>query len=367
MGTTKAEILNFGTVISMNLEQVLKNAVAKNASDIFLVAGCPVGFKIDGSLVRQSDENLMPDDTYEYVKGIYALAKRGDMERHIEEGDDDFSFSLPGEGRFRVNLYKQRGSLAVIMRVVHFDLPDHTKLGIPESVMELGKKTGGLVLVTGPAGSGKSTTLACLIDRINKTREGHIMTLEDPIEFLHRHNRCIVSQREISIDTQDYVTGLKSALRQSPDVILIGEMRDPETINIAITAAETGHLVLSTLHTLGAANAIDRIIDAFPPAQQNQVRVQLSMVLQAVVSQQLVPCKDGGRVPAFEIMTATNAVRNLIRESKMHQLESIMHSGMAQGMKTMDNSLMELMRQGKITKDTALMHSFNYEAIKRVI
>ncbi|MBQ7092879.1 MAG: PilT/PilU family type 4a pilus ATPase, partial [Clostridia bacterium] len=251
----------------MILEEILKNAIAKNASDIFLVAGYPVGFKIDGCLIKQSDETLRPEHTFEYVKGIYDLANRGEMERHIEEGDDDFSFSLPGEGRFRVNLYKQRGSLAVIMRVVHFDLPDYKKLGIPESVMDLGKKTGGLVLVTGPAGSGKSTTLACLIDRINKTREGHIMTLEDPIEFLHRHNRCIVSQREISIDTQDYVTGLKSALRQSPDVIFIGEMRDAETINIAITAAETGHLVLSTLHTLGAANAIDRIIDAFPPNQ----------------------------------------------------------------------------------------------------
>ncbi|MBQ6867304.1 MAG: PilT/PilU family type 4a pilus ATPase [Clostridia bacterium] len=351
----------------MILEEILKNAIAKNASDIFLVAGYPVGFKIDGCLIKQSDETLKPEHTLEYVKGIYDLANRGEMERHIEEGDDDFSFSLPGEGRFRVNLYKQRGSLAVIMRVVHFDLPDYKKLGIPESVMDLGKKTGGLVLVTGPAGSGKSTTLACLIDRINKTREGHIMTLEDPIEFLHRHNRCIVSQREISIDTQDYVTGLKSALRQSPDVIFIGEMRDAETINIAITAAETGHLVLSTLHTLGAANAIDRIIDAFPPNQQNQVRVQLSMVLQAVVSQQLVQGKDGGRVPAFEVMTATNAVRNLIRESKMHQLESIMHSGMAQGMKTMDSSLTELYRQGKITRENALTHSFNFDAMARMV
>lgn len=351
----------------MTLEEILKSAIAQNASDIFLVAGCPVGFKMNGSLVRQGDEILKPEQTLSYVEGIYALAKRGEMARHIEEGDDDFSFSLPGEGRFRVNLYKQRGSLAVIMRVVHFNLPDYKKLGIPETVMDLSRKTGGLVLVTGPAGSGKSTTLACLIDRINSTREGHVMTLEDPIEFLHRHNRCIVSQREISIDTKDYVTGLKSALRQSPDVIFIGEMRDAETINIAITAAETGHLVLSTLHTLGAANAIDRIIDAFPPGQQTQVRVQLSMVLQAVVSQQLVQGKEGGRVPAFEIMTATNAVKNLIRESKMHQLESIMYSGMAQGMKTMDSSLVELWKQGKITRETALLHSFNYDAMKRMV
>ena len=358
---------NYGTGINMNLETILKDAIAKNASDIFLVAGYPVGYKIDGNLIRQQDDILKPEHTLEYVKGIYALANRGDMERHIEEGDDDFSFSLPGEGRFRVNMYKQRGSLAVIMRVVHFNLPDYRKLGIPESVMSLGEKKGGLVLVTGPAGSGKSTTLACLIDRINKTREGHIMTLEDPIEFLHRHNRCIVSQREISIDTKDYVTGLKSALRQSPDVIFIGEMRDAETINIAITAAETGHLVLSTLHTLGSANAIDRIIDAFPPNQQNQVRVQLSMVLQAVVSQQLIPAKDGGRVPAFEVMTATNAVRNLIRESKMHQLESIMHSGLAQGMKTMDASLMELYRQNKITRESTLTHSFNFDAMARMV
>ena len=349
----------------MNVTEILERAVKERASDIFVVAGSALRFKIEGGMESRSDGILKPDDTTDFVQKIYELAKR-DM-KSMESGDDDFSFSLPGAARFRVNVYRQRGSVAAILRVVLFTLPDYKELGIPETVMELSNRTGGLILVTGPAGSGKSTTLACMLDRINESRSGHIMTLEDPIEYLHRHKQSIVSQREVSIDTESYVRGLKAALRQAPDVILIGEMRDAETINIAMTAAETGHLVLSTLHTLGCANSVDRIIDAFPPQQQQQVRVQLSMVLQAVVSQQLVPSKKGGRAAAFEGLKVTPAVRNLIRESKMHQLDTVMLSGKSMGMQTMDAALLELYRKGEIEKEDVLSRCMNYDAVSRQI
>ncbi len=347
----------------MNVTEILERAVKERASDIFVVAGSALRFKIEGGMESRSENILKPDDTMDFVQKIYELAKR-DM-KSMESGDDDFSFSLPGAARFRVNVYRQRGSVAAILRVVLFTLPDYKELGIPETVMELSNRTGGLILVTGPAGSGKSTTLACMLDRINESRSGHIMTLEDPIEYLHRHKKSIVSQREVSIDTESYVRGLKAALRQAPDVILIGEMRDAETINIAMTAAETGHLVLSTLHTLGCANSVDRIIDAFPPQQQQQVRVQLSMVLQAVVSQQLVPSKKGGRAAAFEVLKVTPAVRNLIRESKMHQLDTVMLSGKSMGMQTMDAALLELYRKGEIEKEDVLSRCMNYDAVSR--
>ena len=347
----------------MNVTEILERAVKERASDIFVVAGSALRFKIEGGMESRSDGILKPDDTMDFVQKIYELAKR-DM-KSMESGDDDFSFSLPGAARFRVNVYRQRGSVAAILRVVLFTLPDYKELGIPETVMELSNRTGGLILVTGPAGSGKSTTLACMLDRINESRSGHIMTLEDPSEYLHRHKQSIVSQREVSIDTESYVRGLKAALRQAPDVILIGEVRDAETINIAMTAAETGHLVLSTLHTLGCANSVDRIIDAFPPQQQQQVRVQLSMVLQAVVSQQLVPFKKGGRAAAFEVLKVTPAVRNLIRESKMHQLDTVMLSGKSMGMQTMDAALLELYRKGEIEKEDVLSRCMNYDAVSR--
>lgn len=349
----------------MTLQELLQQAVTLKASDIFIVAGCPVSLKINGRLTPQDDHVLKPADTYNFIKDIYETSEHEHPARYMDICDDDFSFSLPQIGRFRVNIYKQRGSLACIMRVVLFNLPNYMDLGIPETVMNMSNHTGGLVLVTGPSGSGKSTTLACIIDRINKTRHGHVMTLEDPIEFLHRHNKSIVSQREISTDTDSYVKGLKAALRQAPDVILIGEMRDAETISTALTAAETGHLVLSTLHTLGAANVIDRIIDSFPSSQQSQVRIQLSMVLQSVISQQLLPSLNGGRIGAFEIMIAAPAVRNLIREAKLHQLESIMFSGKSLGMQSMDQSLAELFRKGYISRDEALSHYINAEAMTR--
>ena len=262
----------------------------------------------------------MPDQTEEILRCIYQMAHR-DIDHLHSSGDDDFSFSIPGLSRFRINAYKQRGSLAAVIRVIAFQLPDPAELSIPEDVMSLAELTKGMVLVTGSAGSGKSTTMACLIDRINHSREGHIITLEDPLEYLHRHDRCIVSQREICTDTQSYLTSLRATLRQSPDVILLGEMRDYETIQTAMTAAETGHLVLSSLHTLGAANTISRIMDVFEPSQQRLIAIQLSMVLQAVISQQLIPDVDGKNIPVFDVMRLTTSIRNMIRFNKVFLIE----------------------------------------------
>lgn len=254
---------------------------------------------------------------------------------------------------------------AAVIRVIAFRLPDPAELSIPEDVMNISDYTRGMVLVTGSAGSGKSTTMACLIDRINHTREGHIITLEDPLEYLHRHDRCIVSQREICTDTESYLTSLRATLRQSPDVILLGEMRDHETIQTAMTAAETGHLVLSSLHTLGAANTIERIMDVFEPSQQHQIALQLSMVLQAVISQQLIPDVDGRNIPVFEIMRLTPAIRNMIRDNKVHQIEGVISTSGQEQMRSMDQSLLELYKKGRITRDTALKYALNADMLKR--
>ena len=338
----------------MQLTEMLKAAVEKGASDIFIVSGLPLAYKINNSIQNQSEEKLYPDATRRMILEIYELASQRDPKRLLEKGDDDFSVSLVGVSRFRVSTYKQRGSLAAVIRVVKFDLPDPAQLGVPQTVLDLGRLKKGLVLVTGPAGSGKSTTLACMIDLINRSRNCHVITLEDPIEYLHSHKKSVVSQREISNDTESYVTALRAALRQAPNVILLGEMRDYETISTALTAAETGHLVFSTLHTVGAANTIDRVIDAFPPNQQPQIRVQLSMVLQAVVSQQLIPAKDGSVAPAFEIMKVNGAIRNMIRESKVHQIDTVIYSSAGEGMISMDASILELYRQGKISAEEAM-------------
>ncbi|MBP1577233.1 MAG: PilT/PilU family type 4a pilus ATPase, partial [Oscillospiraceae bacterium] len=235
----------------------------------------------------------------------------------------------------------------------------------PDIILNLAERTKGMVLVTGPAGSGKSTTLACMIDHINQTRNAHVITLEDPIEYLHSHKKCIVSQREVHLDTDSYVSALRASLRQAPDVILLGEMRDHETISVAMTAAETGHLLLSTLHTVGAANSIDRIVDSFPPSQQQQIRVQLAQILQAVISQQLIPTEDGGVVPAFEIMVVNTAIRNMIRESKVHQIETVLYSSANDGMMTMDGSLLKLYQEGRISKKNALLYSLNPDVLAR--
>ena len=347
-----------------SIPEYLSYATTNHASDIFIIAGRPLSFKIDGKLSTYG-ERMMPADTESFLRQIYHMANDRNFDSFLETGDDDFSFSIPGLSRFRVNTYRQRGSLAAVIRVIAFELPDPDVLNIPEDVMSAADFTKGMVLVTGPAGSGKSTTMACIVDRINHSREGHIITLEDPLEYLHRHDKCIVSQREICTDTESYLISLRATLRQSPDVILLGEMRDYETIQTAMTAAETGHLVLSSLHTTGAANTIGRIVDVFEPTQQRQVSIQLSMVLQAVISQQLVPDVNGKPLPVFEIMYTTMAIRNMIRESKTHQLDAAIASGGALGMRTMDMALLELVQAGKITKDTALTYCTNYENMSR--
>ena len=341
----------------------LSKAASEHASDIFIIAGRPLSIKTDGHLSTYG-ERLMPEQTNEILQIIYQLAGNRDISRLHDTGDDDFSFSIPGLSRFRINAYKQRGSLAAVIRVIAFQLPDPAELSIPEDVMSVADLTKGMVLVTGSAGSGKSTTMACLIDRINHSREGHIITLEDPLEYLHRHDRCIVSQREICTDTENYITSLRATLRQSPDVILLGEMRDHETIQTAMTAAETGHLILSSLHTLGAANSLNRIIDVFEPSQQHQIIMQLSMVLQAVISQQLSPDVNGKNIPVFEIMRLTPAIRNMIRDNKIHQIDGVISSSPGQ-MRSMDQSLFELYKAGRITKDTAINYAMNPEMLRR--
>lgn len=282
-------------------------------------------------------------------------------------GDDDFSFAIPGLSRFRVSAYKQRNTYSIVVRIITFTLPVPAELGIPDKIIDFARLPKGLVLITGAAGSGKSTSLACMIDYINRNYSKHIITLEDPVEFLHRHDKSIVSQREISVDTESYLTALRAALRQSPNVILLGEMRDYETIQVAMTAAETGHLVFSTLHTIGAANTIDRIIDVFPPSQQRQIAVQLSMVLQAVVSQQLVPSTEQKLVPAFEIMTITPAIRNMIRDHKIPQIEGLLYSSSGEDLVSMDASLLSLYKNNRITAETALTFATNPEMLKKRI
>ena len=270
--------------MNLNVIDLLKLAVIEGASDVFIVAGLPISMRRQGSVIRTDSERLLPEDTHSVISQIYELADNRPMDLLYDSGDDDFSFAIPGLSRFRVSAYKQRSTLSVVIRIITFTLPNPAQLGIPDKIIDFANFPKGLVLITGAAGSGKSTTLACMIDYINKNYSKHIITLEDPLEYLHRHNKSIVSQREINVDTESYVTALRAALRQSPNVILLGEMRDYETIQVAMTAAETGHLVFSTLHTIGAANTIDRIIDVVPPSQQQQIAVQLSMVLQAVVS-----------------------------------------------------------------------------------
>lgn len=333
------------------LEHYLALAVDSDASDLFIAAGAPVSIKLGLDIEPADNQKLDPKSTGLLIQEIYQYAKR-DMARFNISGDDDFSFAVPGLSRFRVNVYRQRGTPAAVLRVVAFDIPDWQMLGIPESVMALSYLQSGMVIVTGAAGSGKSTTQACLVDRINHTKKRHIVTLEDPIEYLHRNDKAIVSQREIAVDTETYSSALRACLRQAPDVIYLGEMRDPETIQTAITAAETGHLVLGTLHTKGAANTIDRIIDAFPPEQQHQIRSQLSMVLDTVVFQQLIPAKPHPAA-AFEIMKLTPGVRGLIRDNKNHQLDAAIASGAKDGMVAMDKALADLVRAGKIDADTA--------------
>lgn len=349
----------------MNLEEILQYMVDNKASDIFIIAGLELTYKRGGQQVRTESERLMPADTYELVRQIYGLAQR-DF-RHFTESDqhdDDFSFSIPGLGRFRANVFRQRGSAGAVIRVIPFGLPDPVENNIPEEVLQLSRFKKGLVLVTGSAGAGKSTTLACIVDRLNHQRSGHIVTMEDPIEYVHRHGTCIVTQREIPTDVATYSEALRSAIRESPDVILLGEMRDQDTMATAVTAAEMSQLIFSTMHTSSASTTVDRIVDSFPSAQQRQIRMQLSLVLRAVVSQQLVPTKAGGVTPAFEIMVANTAIRNLIREEKTYQIDSVIASSGNQSMRTMDQDLFSLVQRGVVDRDVALQHAIHPEALR---
>lgn len=349
----------------MDLIELVNLGTERKASDIHLTVGIPPTLRIDGKLIAINNTPLRTEDTVDLIHQALTENQITELE---EKGELDFSYSSPGVGRYRVNAYRQRGSYGMALRIIPMRIPAMKELGLPKVMSDLARLPRGLILVTGPTGSGKSTTLASMIDQINRERNCHILTLEDPLEYLHKHNKSIVNQREIGNDSMTFGSALRGALRQDPDVILVGEMRDLETISIAITAAETGHLVLSTLHTLGAAKTIDRIIDVFPPHQQQQVKVQLSSVIQAVVSQQLLPRADGkGRVAAFEVMVANPAVRNLVREGKIHQIDTTIQTGAKQGMQTMDSSLINLYVRGLISKDVALTQSIDHEEMKRSI
>ena len=337
-----------------NINELLQIARSREASDLHITVGVPPKIRVDGVLESIGEEKIMPADAERLVWEIIPERLK---EQFAEKGEIDFSHAITGVGRFRVNAFRQRGSVACVIRLVAVEIPSAEELGLPESVAELAYKKKGLVIVTGPTGCGKSTTLASLIDVINTNLNKHVITLEDPIEYLHRHKKSIVNQREIGIDSRSYSDALRAALREDPDVILVGEMRDLDTIATAITAAETGHLVLSTLHTTGAANTIDRIIDVFPAHQQQQIRVQLASVLESVISQLLLPKAEGHRLAAFEVMYTNPAIRNLIREGKTHQIDTIIQTSRKNGMITMDDAILELYNGGQITKETAVSYA----------
>lgn len=351
----------------MDVVEILKKAIDERASDIYIVAGAKIAFKTNGEMHWVSEIILTPQDTRSLIEQLYCLSTgiASTVDRVDKHGEDDFSFSLSQFGRFRVNAFYQRGSLAAVLRVVRFELPDPKDYHIPSSIIELSGLNNGLVLVTGATGCGKSTTLACIVDEINRTKNYHIITIEDPIEYLHRHNKSIVSQREIGHDTDDYVSALRAALRETPNVILVGEMRDVETVSVSLSAAETGHLVLSTLHTSSASETISRIIDIFPPNQQAQIRVQLTMSLQAVISQRLLRGIDGKLVPCFEIMKMTPAIKTQIRDNKLHLIDNTIASSKEEGMISMDESILNLYKQGLISQEVALSNAINRELLKK--
>ncbi len=349
----------------MRILEILKVAVESGASDVHLTVASPPIMRVNGKLIRMNEERLMPEETLKIIREmltedqIIAFEKKGEL---------DFSYSNPGLGRFRVNIYKQRGSYSMALRVVALTIPSMDDLKLPVILKDLAMKQRGLILVTGPTGSGKSTTLAAMIGHMNAVRNDHIMTIEDPIEYLHKHDKSVINQREIGNDSHSFANALRAALRQDPDVILVGEMRDLETISTAITAAETGHLVLSTLHTIGAAKTVDRIIDVFPPHQQQQIRIQLASVLEAVVSQQILPKADGnGRVAAFEIMVANPAIRNLIREGKTHQMQTVIQTGSGIGMMTMDASLLDLYKRRIIDLATLKKYAVDLDMVMKQV
>lgn len=349
--------------MGLELQDLLRIAVEKKASDVHITVGRAPVIRVNGNLEEIDSQRLTGEDTERYARACLDDEKYAVF---IKNGEVDCSISVPGLARYRVNVFRQRSSISIALRVLSSSIPGIDELGLPPAVRNLCELREGLILVTGPTGSGKSTTVASMIDEINATRSAHILTLEDPIEYLHRHNRCIVNQREIGHDSHTYQSALRAALREDPDVIFIGEMRDLETISIAITAAETGHLVLSTLHTLGAAKTVDRLIDVFPPYQQQQIRVQVSMTLKAVVSQRLIPEMDGkGRVAAVELMVVTPAISNLIREGKTANINMAIQTGGAYGMQLLDKAVADLCRMQKISREDALNYCADRENLQR--
>jgi twitching motility protein PilT len=354
------------TSATLAIDDLLERMVARGASDLHITTASSPAIRVNGRLQRLEDvERLSHEDTQRLLYRVLSTEQQKQLEIKRQL---DFSYAIPGLARFRVNVYYQRESLGAAFRMVPAELKTLEDLGLPQQLHELAKKPRGLVLVTGPTGSGKSTTLAAIIDEINQSRDDHIITIEDPIEFLHRHKRCIVNQREIGPDATSFSEALRGALRQDPDVILLGEMRDLETISTALTAAETGHLVFGTLHTQDAPSTVDRLIDVFPPAQQEQIRIQIASTLQAVVTQTLVPTVDGqSRIPAVEILYPDDAVRNLIRQAKVEQIYSIMQTGTQRGMQTLEQALADLVMRGKVTQDTALTRSSRPEQLLGVL
>ncbi|MGQ9455206.1 MAG: type IV pilus twitching motility protein PilT [Armatimonadota bacterium] len=347
-----------------HIDDLLREATERGASDLHLTVGLPPVVRIDGALTHLNYQPLSPGDTQRLIYDILTT----DQVQHFEAVHElDFSYGVRGVGRFRVNVYKQRGSVGAALRSIPDRIPTYEQLNLPSVLRELSRRTSGLILVTGPTGSGKSTTIACMIDTINAERPVHIMTIEDPIEYLHRHKKGMVNQRELGTDTDSFANALRAVLREDPDVILIGEMRDLETIQAALTLSETGHLVFGTLHTRNAPQTIDRVIDVFPPHQQEQIRVQLSNTLEAVIAQQLMPRIGGGRIVALEILVATSAVRNLIREGKTHQIYSAIETGAQYGMLTMDKSLASLYRNGIISLEEAEARSIDKENLRRFL
>lgn len=349
----------------MELNYLLEKAIEKKASDVHISVGIPPVFRVNGELVYWSDKKVLPQDSIVLAK--QCLTQKN-YEHFLDVGEVDVAYALPGVCRFRVNVFKQRGSCAIAIRVISSEIPQLDALGLPDVVKTLTEKKRGLILVTGPTGSGKSTTLSSIIDHINIHRKEHIITIEDPIEYMHSHKQSIVVQREVGSDTLAFPNALRASLREDPDVILVGEMRDQETIATALSAAETGHLVMSTLHTIGAAKTIDRVIDVFPPHQQSQVRNQLSTVLTAVISQQLIKHKDESRrVLATEVMVMTPAIANLIREGKIAQINSSIQTGSEYGMHSMDANLAELFRAGKIEFEAASSYAINREMFRKIL
>ena len=351
---------------SLQLTELLIEVVERKASDLHLTAGARPSLRLNGHLEQLDDRPILTPPVIQRM--LYAILTQKQRERFEEELELDFAYAVPGKARFRVNVYKQRDALGAAFRLIPYEIKKLEDLGVPPSVANFAMLPRGFVLVTGPTGSGKSTTLASVVDLANRSRKDHIMTVEDPIEFLHRHQSCLVNQREVGEDTHTFQAALKHVLRQDPDIILVGEMRDLETISVALTAAETGHLVFATLHTQDAAQTIDRVIDVFPPHQQQQIRVQLAGALQGIVCQTLCRTADGkGRVVATEVLVATPAIRNLVREGKTHQIYSAMQAGAKFGMHTMDQALADLVKQGRITYETGVEKCHHVEDFNRLL